>query len=160
MRLKVSRTWSSCWSNFEHRAGPLAWVMATQWAQAAAARAFAEHELLPLLPGEDCATHERIWGKMLGTTRASSGGPLSCIARAAADIAACDIKAKACGMPLYKLLGAQERVPVYDTEPAITVRTRTGAQARGRLLSPLPPFPATVFVFPAKGWKTTESERY
>lgn len=82
-----------------------------------AAMTFVEKELLPLLPGEDCAMHDRIWGKMLAATRASSGGPISGIARAAVDIAVWDIKAKACNLPLYKLLGgAQDRVPVYDTE--------------------------------------------
>lgn len=82
-----------------------------------AAKAFLEHELSPLLLGEDCQLHDRIWQKLLAATRASSGGPISSIARAAVDIAVWDIKAKACNVPLYKALGgAQERVPVYDTE--------------------------------------------
>ncbi|HVA00293.1 MAG TPA: mandelate racemase/muconate lactonizing enzyme family protein [Terriglobia bacterium] len=82
-----------------------------------AAKAFLDRELAPLLTGEDCEAHQRIWDKMYNATRASSGGPISSIARAAVDIAVWDIKAKARNTPLCTLLGgAQKRVPVYDTE--------------------------------------------
>jgi L-alanine-DL-glutamate epimerase-like enolase superfamily enzyme len=82
-----------------------------------AAKAYVDHELKPLLDGEDCEAHQHIWDKMYRATRASGGGPVSSIARAAVDIAVWDIKAQARNIPLYKLLGgAQERVPVYDTE--------------------------------------------
>jgi L-alanine-DL-glutamate epimerase-like enolase superfamily enzyme len=82
-----------------------------------AAKTYLDTELIPLLAGEDCESHEFIWGKMAAATRASSGGPISSIARAAVDIAVWDIKAKAHGVPLYKLLGgSRDRVPAYDTE--------------------------------------------
>ena len=82
-----------------------------------AAKAYLDRELKPLLYGEDCEAYQRIWDKMFRATRASGGGPISSIARAAVDIAVWDIKAKAREVPLYKLLGgAQERVAVYDTE--------------------------------------------
>jgi L-alanine-DL-glutamate epimerase-like enolase superfamily enzyme len=82
-----------------------------------AAKAYLDRELKPLLPDEDCESHQRIWDKMFRATRASGGGPVSSIARAAVDIAVWDVKAKAREVPLYKLLGgAQEQIPVYDTE--------------------------------------------
>jgi L-alanine-DL-glutamate epimerase-like enolase superfamily enzyme len=82
-----------------------------------AAKAFLDTELVPLLTGLDCESHELIWEKLIGATRASSGGPVSSIARASVDIAVWDIKAKSHGVPLYKLLGGlRDRVPVYDTE--------------------------------------------
>jgi L-alanine-DL-glutamate epimerase-like enolase superfamily enzyme len=82
-----------------------------------AAKAFLDRELVPLLAGEDCEAHQHIWDKMYNATRASSGGPISSIARAAVDIAVWDIKAKARNTPLCTLLGgSQKRVPIYDTE--------------------------------------------
>lgn len=82
-----------------------------------AAKAYLDRELLPLLYGEDCEAHQRVWDKMWRATRASGGGPISSIALAAVDIAVWDIKAKSRNIPLHKLLGgAQERVPAYDTE--------------------------------------------
>ena len=82
-----------------------------------AAKAFLDIELVPLLKGEDCESHELIWGKMTAATRASSGGPVSSVARAAIDVAVWDIKAKAHDVPLYRLLGgSRDRVPAYDTE--------------------------------------------
>ncbi len=82
-----------------------------------AAKAFLDTELVPLLAGEDCESHEFIWNKMTAATRASSGGPVSSIARAAVDIAVWDLKAKSREVPLYRLLGgSRDRVPAYDTE--------------------------------------------
>ncbi len=82
-----------------------------------AVKAFLDNELKPLLKGEDCECHQRIWDKMYHRTRASNGGPIDSIARAAVDVAVWDLKAKSAGVPLFKLLGgSQERVPVYDTE--------------------------------------------
>lgn len=82
-----------------------------------AAKAFLDKELVPLLEDENCECHQHIQDKMIRHTRASSGGPIDAIARAAVDIAVWDIKAKAHDAPLFQLLGgAQNRVPVYDTE--------------------------------------------
>src|SRR3954467_10074178 len=76
------------------------------------AKATIEH-LKPELIGEDPLDIERIWHKMwipklVGrrgmTTRAISG----------VDIALWDLKAKVCGLPLYKLLGGfRNRMPTY-----------------------------------------------
>ncbi len=73
-----------------------------------------EH-LTPQLIGEDPIDVERLWHKMwvpklIGrrglTTRAISG----------IDIALWDLKAKVCGLPLYKLLGGyRNRMPTYVT---------------------------------------------
>lgn len=82
-----------------------------------AAKAFLDAELVPLLKGEDCESHEHIWTKMTSATRASSGGPVSSIARSAVDVAVWDIKAKSHNVPLYRLLGgSRDRLPAYDTE--------------------------------------------
>lgn len=82
-----------------------------------AAKAFLDHELVPLLPGEDCECHQHVWDKMFAHTRAANGGPIDSIARAAVDVAVWDIKSESRGVPLFKLLGgSQERIPGYDTE--------------------------------------------
>jgi len=72
-------------------------------------------ELLePMLVGEDPRDTERLWREMFdGTVQIGRKGVLlraiSCV-----DLALWDVKAKAAGMPLYKLLGgSKERIPAY-----------------------------------------------
>lgn len=82
-----------------------------------AAKAFLDKELVPLLQDEDCESHQRILDKLICNTRASSGGCIDAIARAAIDVAVWDVKARARGLPLFRMLGgARDRVPAYDTE--------------------------------------------
>jgi L-alanine-DL-glutamate epimerase-like enolase superfamily enzyme len=70
----------------------------------------------PALIGEDALAHERIWDRLywLLSPRGQTGyGPH---AIAAIDVALWDIKGKALGQPVWRLLGgARERVPTYAT---------------------------------------------
>jgi L-alanine-DL-glutamate epimerase-like enolase superfamily enzyme len=70
----------------------------------------------PALIGEDALAHERIWDRLywLLSPRGQTGyGPH---AIAAIDVALWDIKGKALGRPVWRLLGgARERVPTYAT---------------------------------------------
>ena len=70
----------------------------------------------PALTGEDPLATERLWDKLywLLSPRGQTGYASHTIA--ALDIALWDIKAKALGLPLWRLLGgARARVPVYAT---------------------------------------------
>jgi len=70
--------------------------------------------LAPMVKGEDPQDTERLWHEMFdGTVQIGRKGvmlrAISCI-----DIALWDIKAKAAGVPLYKLLGgSKEEIPAY-----------------------------------------------
>jgi len=79
---------------------------------AAAINEVASHAVV----GEDPMTHERIWEKLywLLAPRGQSGYAMHAIA--AIDLAVWDLKARALGQPLWRLLGgARSRVPVYAT---------------------------------------------
>ena len=68
------------------------------------------------LVGEDAMNHERLWEKLywLLSPRGQTG--YACHAIAALDVALWDIKGKALGQPVWRLLGgARSRVPVYTT---------------------------------------------
>jgi L-alanine-DL-glutamate epimerase-like enolase superfamily enzyme len=71
-------------------------------------------ELAGLLIGRDPFETEAIWHRFRGGWEAL-GGPLTISAISAIDIALWDIKGKALGVPVYKLLGGKvrEKVPVY-----------------------------------------------
>ncbi len=73
--------------------------------------------LLQLLVGEDAHRPEAIWKKLFNATRATMVGPITALALAAVDIAVWDLRCRRTGVPLWQLAGgAQERVPLYDTE--------------------------------------------
>jgi L-alanine-DL-glutamate epimerase-like enolase superfamily enzyme len=75
-------------------------------------RATVEH-LKPLLIGEDPIDVERLWHKMWVPKLIGRRG-MTTRAISAIDIGLWDIRAKAAGMPLYKLLGGyRDRVPTY-----------------------------------------------
>jgi L-rhamnonate dehydratase len=70
----------------------------------------------PALLGEDPLAHERIWDRLywLLSPRGQTGYASHAIA--AVDVALWDLKGKALGQPVWKLLGAaRSRVPVYAT---------------------------------------------
>ena len=70
--------------------------------------------LKPILVGQDPWQTERLWDIMYRTcVNGRKGENMQAISYV--DCALWDIKAKACGLPLYRLLGGkvQERVPVY-----------------------------------------------
>ena len=70
----------------------------------------------PALLGEDALAHERIWDRLywLLSPRGQTGYASHAIA--AIDVALWDIKGKALGQPVWRLLGgARSRVPTYAT---------------------------------------------
>ena len=79
---------------------------------AAAVNEVASHAVV----GMDAMEHERIWERLrwLMSSRGQSGYGMHAIA--AIDLAVWDLKARALGLPLWRLLGgARDRVPVYAT---------------------------------------------
>ncbi len=75
-----------------------------------------EHVASHAVVGMDPVAHERIWERLywLLSPRGQSGYAAHAIA--AIDLAVWDLKAKALGMPIWRLLGgARARVPVYAT---------------------------------------------
>ena len=77
------------------------------------------HDLAGLLPGMDPMNNEAIWEKMLRKTFwGQGGGGIFSAAMSAIDIALWDIKGKALGVPVYKLLGGKcrERIRAYASQ--------------------------------------------
>ncbi len=76
--------------------------------------------LAPELLGEDASDIQRLWQKLAHQSALQWVGRagLSTLAHAAVDIALWDLKAKAAGQPLWKLLGGQvrDRVRAYNTD--------------------------------------------
>ncbi|MBI1397634.1 MAG: mandelate racemase/muconate lactonizing enzyme family protein [Betaproteobacteria bacterium] len=73
--------------------------------------------LAPQLVGQESAMVERIWRQLYFHTHATAVGAITSLALCAIDTALWDLRGKRAGLPLHILAGgAQERVPVYDTE--------------------------------------------
>lgn len=64
-----------------------------------------EHELAPIIIGEDPTMIEHIWKKMFDRTRQHGRGAIIFAAMSGIDIALWDIFGKITNMPIYKLLG-------------------------------------------------------
>jgi L-alanine-DL-glutamate epimerase-like enolase superfamily enzyme len=76
----------------------------------------ADH-LAPRLLGRDPMAVEAIWKDLFFHTHATAVGALTSLALACIDTALWDWRARALGVPLWRLAGgAQPRVPVYTTE--------------------------------------------
>ena len=70
----------------------------------------------PAIIGDDPLAHERIWDKLYWTLMPRGQTGYAAHALAAIDVALWDIKGKALGQPVWRLLGgAHPRVPVYAT---------------------------------------------
>jgi L-rhamnonate dehydratase len=70
----------------------------------------------PAIMGDDPLAHERIWDKLYWTMLPRGQTGYGAHALAAIDVALWDIKGKALGQPIWRLLGgARDRVPVYVT---------------------------------------------
>ena len=70
----------------------------------------------PAIIGDDAMAHEAIWEKLYWKTMPRGQTGYAAHAVAAIDLALWDIKGKALGQPVWRLLGgARERVPVYAT---------------------------------------------
>ena len=79
--------------------------------------ALAEDDIAPLLIGEDPLDHERLGVKAYWRLQSIGRRGLVMQAWSAFDLAFWDIKGKAAGLPLYKLLGgARESAPVYGSD--------------------------------------------
>jgi L-alanine-DL-glutamate epimerase-like enolase superfamily enzyme len=78
------------------------------------AKALIDAYLAPTLIGEDPRNIERLWRRTWMECHAAGPGGITTLALSALDIALWDIKAKALGEPLHRLLGgARSSVPVY-----------------------------------------------
>jgi L-alanine-DL-glutamate epimerase-like enolase superfamily enzyme len=70
----------------------------------------------PAITGDDAMAHEAIWEKLYWKTMPRGQTGYAAHALAAIDLALWDIKGKALGEPVWRLLGgARARVPVYAT---------------------------------------------
>ncbi len=70
----------------------------------------------PAIIGEDALATEKIWDKLYWTMAPRGQTGYACHAIAAIDVALWDIKGKALGQPVWRLLGgARDRVPTYAT---------------------------------------------
>jgi len=70
----------------------------------------------PAILGDDPLAHERVWDKLYWTLMPRGQTGYAAHALAAIDVALWDIKGKAFGQPVWRLLGgAHPRVPVYAT---------------------------------------------
>jgi L-alanine-DL-glutamate epimerase-like enolase superfamily enzyme len=95
--------------------------------------------LAPRLIGRDPFAVEAIWKDLFFHTHATAVGAITSLSLAAIDTALWDWRARALGLPLWRLLGgAQPRIPVYTTEggwlhlePAQLVEQTLAAQAAG-----------------------------
>jgi L-alanine-DL-glutamate epimerase-like enolase superfamily enzyme len=89
------------------------------WCTTAGVGAAAVHALIvgylaPMLPGTDPRATERTWQRLWMECHAAGPGGITTLALSAIDIALWDIKAKAAGEPLHRLLGgARTNVEVY-----------------------------------------------
>jgi L-alanine-DL-glutamate epimerase-like enolase superfamily enzyme len=84
-----------------------------------ALKALADDDLAPLLLGEDPLDHERLAAKVYWRLQSIGRRGLVAQAYSAVDLALWDVKGKAAGLPLYKLLGgARESTPAYIADTA------------------------------------------
>lgn len=82
-----------------------------------ALKMIATDDLAPLLIDEDPLDHERLGAKVYWRLQGIGRRGLVAHAYSAVDLALWDIKGKAAGLPLYKLLGgARESAPVYGSD--------------------------------------------
>ena len=91
---------------------------------AAAVRGLIDTELSPLVVGEDPRDTDRLFARAEGRFRAVGFAGLAARAYAAVDVALWDVKAKAAGVPLFKLLGnARPAAPFFVSDLATAGRS-------------------------------------
>jgi L-alanine-DL-glutamate epimerase-like enolase superfamily enzyme len=87
--------------------------LTTTPAGATGLRVLIENDLGPVLIGEDPTESERLFAKAQGRFRSCGWAGLAARAYAAIDIALWDLKAKAAGLPLFRLLGGSRPAASY-----------------------------------------------
>lgn len=102
---------------------------------AAAVQALIAGYLAPLLPGLDPRNTEQIWQRLWMECHAAGPAGITTLAVSAIDIAMWDLKAKAAGEPLHRLLGgARDSVDVYASAINLHLsKDELVRQARGQL---------------------------
>jgi L-alanine-DL-glutamate epimerase-like enolase superfamily enzyme len=102
---------------------------------AMAVKALIDAYLAPTLIGEDPRNTERLWRRLWMECHAAGPAGITTLALSAIDIACWDIKAKAAGEPLYRLLGgARQSVKVYASAINLHLsKEQLVEQARGQL---------------------------
>lgn len=87
-----------------------------------------ETTLRQLILGMDADDVVGVWGKMYRFQLASHGmGAGACLAMSGIDTALWDIRGKALGVPLYKLLGGKRKtIPAWRTRSRRTITAATG----------------------------------
>jgi len=92
--------------------GEVGWGAA--YSHPALVRIIIETHLAPLMIGEDPTDTERLWNRMYRLTRWYGRKGVAMSALGALDTAFWDLKGKAAGLPVYRLLGGERtRVPTY-----------------------------------------------
>ena len=77
-------------------------------------QAILEHEIKPVLMGQDPAFPKRIRADLWRALEYQGVQGITQFAMSVVDIAVWDILGKAAGMPVYKMLGAvRDRMPAY-----------------------------------------------
>lgn len=76
-----------------------------------------DDDIAPIVLNEDPLDHERLWNKAYWKLQSIGRRGLVMQAYSAIDLALWDLKGKAAGLPLYKLLGgAREATPAYGSD--------------------------------------------
>ncbi len=82
-----------------------------------ATRSVLADDMAPLLIGEDPLDHERLWRRLYRRLQSVGRHGLVIQAQAAVDLALWDLKGKAAGLPVHKLLGGMRpAAPVYGSD--------------------------------------------
>ncbi len=124
-RMPLKQTFSSARVTMTHRELVLVEIETEEgergvgWCTTAGVGAAAVHALIvgylaPMLTGSDPRNTEQIWQRLWMECHAAGPAGITTLAVAAIDIALWDLKAKAAGEPLHRLLGgARQSVEVY-----------------------------------------------
>ena len=107
--------WDSTTIVVVHAHGGGEWGLGYTYADVSTAK-LVESKLADIVAGRDAMAPQAAWEAMVEQTRNLGRPGITSMAIAAVDVALWDLKARALGLPLCKLLGmAHDRVPVYGS---------------------------------------------